>query len=77
LSFLPYIKTELLIQELVNRCSDQLFDPEPQYDGILSFASREDLETIMDELVYVLGRRISLRSEEGETKRDGEDEPRA
>ena len=48
------IKTEALIDELVNRCSDQLMDPEPMYDGILSYASREELTTLMDELCGVL-----------------------
>jgi len=51
---LSNIKTEALIDELVNRCSDQLMDPEPMYDGILSYVSREELTTLMDELCEVL-----------------------
>ena len=47
-------KTEALIDELINRCSDQLMDPEPMYDGILSYTSREELTTLMDELCGVL-----------------------
>jgi len=69
---LHQIKTEALIVELIDRCSDQLLDPEPMYDGILSFVAREDLENVMDELQYLLrDRRISLRSEEGETVSNG------
>jgi hypothetical protein len=69
---LHQIKTEALIVELIDRCSDQLLDPEPTYDGILSFVAREELETVMDELGDLLrDRRISLRSEEGETVNNG------
>lgn len=69
---LHQIKTEALIVELIDRCSDQLLDPEPMYDGILSFVAREDLENVMDELHDLLrDRRISLRSEEGETVNNG------
>jgi len=69
---LHQIKTEALIVELIDRCSDQLLDPEPMYDGILSFVAREELETVMDELRDLLrDRRISLRSEEGETVNNG------
>ena len=48
------IKTEALVQELINRISDQLQDPEPQYDGILSHLDSEELETAMDELIVLL-----------------------
>lgn len=69
---LHQIKTEALIVELIDRCSDQLLDPEPMYDGILSFVAREDLENVMDELQDLLrDRRISLRSEEGKTVNNG------
>ena len=69
---LHQIKTEALIVELVDRCADALLDPEPMYDGILSFVAREELEAIMDELQDLLrDRRISLRSEEGETVSNG------
>ena len=69
---LHQIKTEALIVELIDRCSDQLLDPEPMYDGILSFVAREELEAIMDELQDLLrDRRISLRSEERETVNNG------
>ena len=66
------IKTEALIVELIERCSDQLLDPEPMYDGVLSYVSREDLENVMDELQNIMpSRRISLRSEDGKTERYG------
>ena len=70
---LHQIKTEALIVELIDRCSDQLYlTLEPTYDGILSFVAREDLEIVMDELGDLLrDRRISLRSEEGETVNNG------
>ena len=48
------IKTEALVQELINRISDQLQDPEPQYDGILSYLDKEELDTALDELIVLL-----------------------
>ena len=48
------IKTEVLVQELINRISDQLQDPEPQYDGILSYLDKEELDTALDELIVLL-----------------------
>ena len=69
---LHQIKTEALVVELIERCSDQLLDPEPTYDGILSFVSREELETVVDELRDLLrDRKISLRSEERKTVDNG------
>lgn len=46
---LSNIKTEALLTEIINRSSDQLGDPEPQYDGILSFLSDEELDWLMGE----------------------------
>ena len=48
------IKTESMVKELIDRISDQLRDPEPQYDGVLSFLSEIDLENVMDELQVLL-----------------------
>ena len=53
---LSNIKTEALIIELIDRMADQILDPEPMYDGILSFVAREDLENVMDELGDLLRR---------------------
>ena len=46
---LNLIKTEELLKEIIDRGSDQLLDPEPQYDSILSFLTRDEIETLMDE----------------------------
>jgi len=40
---LPNISTSILIMELRNRINDQLKDPEPQYDGVLSELKHNDL----------------------------------
>ena len=48
------IKTEALIKELIDRCGDQLHDPEPQFDGVLSFLTRKEIEDFMDNLHEVL-----------------------
>ena len=55
------IKTEALVQELIDRCSDQILDPEPMYDGILSHLDKEELETAMDELIVLLPETTKLR----------------
>lgn len=47
---LGQVKTESLMEELLNRCGDQLGDPEPQYDGILSFLTNDELDWLMGEL---------------------------
>lgn len=41
--FLPNVSTSILIMELRNRINDQLKDPEPQYDGVLSELKHNDL----------------------------------
>jgi len=46
---LNLIKTEELLKEIIDRGGDQLLDPEPQYDSILSFLTRDEIETLMDE----------------------------
>ena len=40
---LPNISTSILIMELRNRINDQLKDPEPQYDVVLSELKHNDL----------------------------------
>ena len=40
---LNHISTSIIIMELRNRIGDQLKDPEPQYDGVLSELKRNDL----------------------------------
>lgn len=37
------VSTAIIILELRNRINDQLSDPEPQYDGVLSELKRNDL----------------------------------
>ena len=48
------IKSDSLINELIERCGDQLHDPEPQFDGVLSFLTRKEIEDFMDNLHEVL-----------------------
>ena len=52
---LTLIKTESLIKELLNRCSDQLHDPEPQFDSVLSFLTQDEI----DDLIGSLGDTLS------------------
>jgi len=40
---LPNISTSILIMELRNRINDQLKDPEPKYDVVLSELKHNDL----------------------------------
>jgi len=40
---LNHISTAVIILELRQRINDQLKDPEPQYDGVLSELKRNDL----------------------------------
>ena len=54
---LSNIKTEALVQELIDRMADQILDPEPMYDGILSYIEKQDLESTMDDLQGLLGNR--------------------
>ena len=54
---LSLIKTSILMQELINRISDQLSDPEPQFDGVLSFLTEDELDWFMGELTENLDRR--------------------
>ena len=54
---LSNIKTEVLIIELIDRMADQILDPDPMYDGILSYVEKQDLETVMDDLQGLLGNR--------------------
>ena len=51
---LSNIKTEALIIELIDRMADQILDPEPMYDGILSYVEKQDLESMMDDLQGLL-----------------------
>jgi len=37
------VSTAIIIMELRQRINDQLKDPEPQYDGVLSELKRNDL----------------------------------
>ena len=37
------ISTAIILMELRNRINDQLKDPEPQYDGVLSELKHNDL----------------------------------
>ena len=56
------IKTEELLQELANRCSEQLTEADPKYDGILSFFTPEELDQLMSELLSSLrAKRVAVR----------------
>ena len=50
------IKTEVLLNEIIDRCGDQLGDPEPQYDGILSFLTESELDWLMGECAEAIKR---------------------
>jgi len=48
---LPNVSTSIIILELRNRVADQLGDPEPQYDAVLSDMPRlhlNELETALE-----------------------------
>ena len=51
------IKSEALIKELLDRCGDQMGDPEPQFDDVLSFLSVDEIDWLMGELSQALSRR--------------------
>lgn len=57
---LKLIKTEELLDELAKRCCHQLLDPEPHYDGVLSFLNREELDELQSELYLASTRAKSL-----------------
>ena len=48
------VETKQLIKELVARIEDQKFDPEPQYDAVLSDTSIANRELLLKELKMVL-----------------------
>ena len=52
---LTLIKTESIIEELLKRCEDQLHDPEPQFDSVLSFLTQGEI----DDLIGSLGDTLS------------------
>ena len=52
------IKTEALLQEIINRCMDQQQDPEPQYDGILSFLTESELDWLQGECCSAIDKAI-------------------
>ena len=43
---LSNVSTAVIILELMNRVRDQLDDPEPQYDLVLSNSTRRDLREL-------------------------------
>jgi hypothetical protein len=48
------VATAVIILELRHRVSDQLGDPEPKYDGVLSEMERDDvylLELVLQKLI--------------------------
>jgi hypothetical protein len=51
------IKSEVLIKELIDRCSDQMADPEPQFDDVLSFMYKEQIDKLIHELSTALDQR--------------------
>jgi hypothetical protein len=51
------IKSEALVQELLDRCGDQMGDPEPQFDDILSFLTVDEIDWLMGELSTVIHKR--------------------
>jgi hypothetical protein len=54
---LNVVKTEELIKEIMDRCSDQLEDPEPQFDDVLSFLTVAEIDWFMGELSESMNRR--------------------
>ena len=55
---LTNIKTEALLSEIIDRASDQLADPEPMYDGILSFLTESELDWLMGEASAAIDKAI-------------------
>jgi hypothetical protein len=51
------IKSEVLIKELLDRCGDQLGDPEPQFDDVLSFMTKDEIDWLFGELSTALDKR--------------------
>jgi len=51
------IKSEVLIKELLDRCGDQMGDPEPQFDDVFSFLTKDEIDWFMGELSSALSRR--------------------
>lgn len=51
------IKTASLIQELIDRITDQLDNPEPEFDDVLSFLTKDEMDWFMGELIENLDRR--------------------
>ena len=51
------IKSEALIKELLDRCGDQLGDPEPQFDDVLTFLTPDEIDWMIGELSSALSKR--------------------
>jgi hypothetical protein len=51
------IKSEALVRELLDRCGDQMGDPEPQFDDVLSFLTVDEIDWLMGELSSALSKR--------------------
>ena len=47
------METKQLIKELVDRIEDQKFDPEPQYDAVLTNISIAQRELLLNQLKMV------------------------
>jgi hypothetical protein len=54
---LHIVKSEELIKELLDRCGDQMADPEPQFDSVLSFMTKDEIDWLMGELHNALDKR--------------------
>lgn len=54
---LHLIKSDSLLNEMVDRISDQLQDPEPQFDSLLSFLTRSELDELQATLLDVYRKR--------------------
>ena len=50
------IKSEWLIKELLDRCGDQMADPEPKFDDVLSFLTPDEIDWLMGELSAALSK---------------------
>jgi hypothetical protein len=45
------VKTDELLKEIIDRISDQLSDPEPQYDEVFSHLEPAELDWFMGEIL--------------------------
>jgi hypothetical protein len=48
---LNVVRSDELIKEIVDRISDQMSDPEPQYDEVFSHLESDELDWLLGEIL--------------------------